>query len=384
MVGSKNLENYRQVKDKYGEKVSSWAVQVQPGVAKCTICPNTTINFSKGKLQLTHHSESNKHRKCAPGKQQSIGEAFGAVRDNCDKELVYKARDLEIAITQLLSRHSIPVGVVECLTAILKKHVTDSEIVKKIKLGRTKANYYTEHGLAAMYEEKTVQKLKNCDAFGVAFDESEVNKKSEMEVIVNIADPNSGLESRHYKVIDLEAGDAETITNALLDEFTEDGVDFKQKMITADVDGCNTMQGHKTGVMTRLKEQIPQLESLGSSNAHNISNAMMHGVTECEPDMKEALVDLYQDIGGAKGKGLKKQKECKAVAKALGIKFKPIKRFVSTRFRSLRTCIEPVLHNYLALVAYYKGLKKPTPRQKRLQVCKPSSVELVFGLLLDV
>ena len=36
--------------------------------------------------------------------------------------------------------------------------------------------------------------------------------------------------------------------------------------------------------------------------------------------MKEALVDLYQDIGGAKGKGLKKQKECMEVARSMGFK----------------------------------------------------------------
>ena len=161
------------------------------------------------------------------------------------------------------------------------------------------------------------KRLKTCDEFGVAFDESEVNKKSEMEMIVNISHPKSGLECRHYKAIDLESGDAETITQTMLDEFTEDGIDYKQKLITADANGCSTMQGNKNGVIKRLKEQVPQLENLGSSNTHNISNAMMHWVTECKPDMKEALVDLYQDIGGAKGKGLKKQKECTEVARSM-------------------------------------------------------------------
>ena len=144
------------------------------------------------------------------------------------------------------------------------------------------------------------KRLKTCDEFGVAFDESEVNKKSEMEMIVNISHPKSGLECRHYKAIDLESGDAETITQTMLDEFTEDGIDYKQKLITADANGCSTMQGNKNGVIKRLKEQVPQLENLGSSNTHNISNAMMHWVTECKPDMKEALVDLYQDMGGGK------------------------------------------------------------------------------------
>ena len=91
-------------------------------------------------------------------------------------------------------------------------------------------------------------------------------------------------------------------------------------------------------------------------------------MTKSDPDMKEALVDLYYDIGGAKGKGLKKQKECLKVVEEMGHNFSPIKRFVSTQFRTLRYCIEPVLHNFPVLVKYYAGLKKPSPRQKRLQV----------------
>ena len=46
---------------------------------------------------------------------------------------------------------------------------------KKSQLGHTKANYLIENGLAKIYKKETVDKLKSCDAFGVAFDENEVN-----------------------------------------------------------------------------------------------------------------------------------------------------------------------------------------------------------------
>ena len=51
----------------------------------------------------------------------------------------------------------------------------------------------------------------------------------------------------------------------------------------------------------------------------------------------------------------------------MGLTPLPIKRFCSTRFRAVRTCIKPVLYNWNALIKYYSGLKKPTPRQKLLQ-----------------
>ena len=136
--------------------------------------------------------------------------------------------------------------------------------------------------------------------------------------------------------------------------------------------------------MTRLKEKVPQMEILGSSNAHHLSNTMMHAVTAADPDVQQGLTDLWYDIGGAKGKGLKKRNECMAVARSIGVEFKPIKRFVSTRFRTLRICIHPVLHNFIALVKYYKSLKKPTPRQKRLQAyfverCDMTRLKLKFA-----
>ena len=115
-------------------------------------------------------------------------------------------------------------------------------------------------------------------------------------------------------------------------------------------------------------KEVPELSSLGSSNAHNLSNAMMHGVTAAFPDVKEALVDLYQDLGGAKGRGLKKKKEFEELAWDMGVKVTAFKRFVSTRFCTLRTCIGPALAMFIVIVAYYKGVKKPSPRQKRLQV----------------
>ena len=113
---------------------------------------------------------------------------------------------------------------------------------------------------------------------------------------------------------------------------------------------------------------MPELSSFGSKNAHNLSNAKMHGVTAAFPDVDEALVDLYQDLGGAKGRGLKKKKQFEELVLAMGVKVSAFKRIVSTRFRTLRTCIRPALAMFLVIVAYYKGVKKPSPRQKRLQV----------------
>ena len=114
---------------------------------------------------------------------------------------------------------------------------------------------------------------------------------------------------RHFKTIDLESGDAATITETVIDAFEEEKIDVKAKLIDVGMDGCNTMIGGKTGAITRMMEEIPELSSTGSCNSHNIANAMKHATNKFNSDIQQALVDVYQDIGGARGKGFKNKKE---------------------------------------------------------------------------
>ena len=46
---------------------------------------------------------------------------------------------------------------------------------------------------------------------------------------------------------------------------------------------------------------------------------MKHASEKFDPDLKLDLVGLYQDISGAKRKGLKKKKEFEAVAIEMGL-----------------------------------------------------------------
>ena len=371
MPGSVNLSAYSDVKDKYGVKVSDWAKQISPGHFSCRFCvPEKTLSFAKGKGSLTQHSESEKHRKQFSAssnnnqKQPSLKDIVNSQKEDDSKS---KARDLENAIVLMLSRHSIQFEFVECLVTVLKKYVPDSEIVKNVKLGATKASYLVNYGLGDHYEKETVSLLKNCNSFSAALDESEVNKASELQVIVNVASKDDTRDSRHFACIDIDRGDSETIVNALLDSFVSQAVNFKDKCIDVQTDGCPTMIGNKKGVQTRLKDEIPQLNNTGACNAHHISNTLQHAVEEFDPDIKLACVNVYQDLGGAKGMGLKRKKEFEADCEAIGHEPHPFKKFVNVRFRTIRSCHEPILYNFDAMVHYYSQVKSPTGRQKLLK-----------------
>ena len=87
--------------------------------------------------------------------------------------------------------------------------------------------------LSAKFISQTVEMLCACDAFVIAFDESEVNKRSEMEVMVKLSHNEYGLQLRHYQSIELENGKAPTIVEAIIEALQDDGIDYDKKLITA-------------------------------------------------------------------------------------------------------------------------------------------------------
>merc|ERR1711978_361400 len=110
-----------------------------------------------------------------------------------------------------------------------------------MSLGRNKGQYISEHGIAKTYLEETILKLQTCDGFSVGFDESEINKFTELQVMVILAEKSNGIELRHYRTLNLDGGDAESITAALVEQFDEDRIPWREKLIAPMTDGCPTM-----------------------------------------------------------------------------------------------------------------------------------------------
>ena len=368
------LKNHLSLEDKNGLAVGAWAKPSLPGYALCSWCNNSTICFKTGTLKLTKHSETEKHINNKPKDlvntlQLTLEEAISdaAAENNKELELKNKVREMEIDLVRSFSRHSVPFEMMDCLQEILKKHVVDSEVVKKMRLHHSKATYLLKNAVGPVYLEQTVKMLQQCDAFVIAFDESEINKRSELELMVKLSHEVYGIQLRHYRTLDLEDGEAQTTVDAILDSFQDDGIDYEKRLISSMSDGCMTNEGHKGGVKKLLSEKVPQLKDVGSCNDHHVGNAFKYAVFAFDEDCHEALVDIYQDIGGAKGKGLKKKKAFEAVCQKYSVSPISFKKLCTTRFRSYVIALNPVLSNWHCILVYYRTAKKLTARQVRLK-----------------
>ena len=375
MVGVSNLKNYLEARDKNGSRVGDWALQSGKGKAKCRFC-NITVSYAAGKKGLHQHSESQKHKKAAEAaslsKQVSVGEMFKAKEaEDTDREneaVKQRARKLEIQLVGALSRHQIPYEFVDCLVPILKNNLHDCPTVQEIRLGREKARYIATDGIAPIFRDENIRKLQECDGFVIGFDETAINKKEELEIMAKLATPGEGVEMIHYCALDLEAGDAATITDTIFEKLEEDKIEYEKTMLGASTDWCNVMGGVKTGVVTRMEEMVPELLRTGGCNAHHVSNAIQAMVNLFDPDLKDALVNLSECVGGHKGRSLKQMNAYQKIAvEEVGLKPLKIRKFVPTRWRSIRHCAQDALKQEDAIFAYLKQVKKPTERQKKLQ-----------------
>ena len=91
MVGCSKLESYLEVKDKFGQQVKSWAIQLQPGIAGCSLCPSVNISFKKGKGALIQHSETMKHRQSTSNSQDKQPKIFESFQGGQVNEVSLKA-----------------------------------------------------------------------------------------------------------------------------------------------------------------------------------------------------------------------------------------------------------------------------------------------------
>ena len=94
---------------------------------------------------------------------------------------------------------------------------------------------------------------------------------------------------------------------------------------------------------------------------------MKRGVRAFNPDVEHVVTDIFQDLGCAKGKDLKKKKDFEKVCKKIGLKPAPFKKYGSTRFRSIKQCLIPIIENWDGIVQYYSTLNKLTERQEKLK-----------------
>jgi hypothetical protein len=157
------------------------------------------------------HSQGLKHQKNIPQTTNVRNDTILEMLERGMSEEIKKAEvsktadDLVIKLVRYAAVHDQPFGSLECLVKILKDTVGDSEIIQAVKLSEPKARYVARFGIAMSYHEETFGLIKESYAISVGWDESEIMKRSEGEIVVKMAHPpEQGILTRHLVTKELD------------------------------------------------------------------------------------------------------------------------------------------------------------------------------------
>nr|XP_042895472.1 uncharacterized protein LOC110282235 [Parasteatoda tepidariorum] len=292
--------------------------------AVCKLCNSVFSLSNMGKQALTSHQKSRKHKKAIISRNMSndLRSAFGE-QDSTTKNLVFNslnepAKKDATLVSFLRSESVSEAEILWCLYAVMehssfrsagravllmKKIFTDSEIVKKISLQRTKIAYTCVHGIAPYYREKLQKTIASCDYLVIGFDESlnKIAQKQQMDVSVRLWNKDSNkVQARCLTSVFLGHSTAKD----LLDNFKEALSQFsinKNKIIQISMDGPNVNHKFLNDLKKELEEmpQDPVLLDIGSCGLHTIHCGFKHAIKSTGwnvVDFLRALYYIFKDV----------------------------------------------------------------------------------------
>lgn len=122
---------------------------------------------------IKKHRNSSKHSKNAKNitGTKPISNIFKKVDQDKNLKQIDQIKTAEVLLCGFLSEHNISFNAVNHLTQLLKNAFPETEIVKKIVLGRTKATKIVTNVIGMNHKEELIKDLKNT-SFSVIIDES--------------------------------------------------------------------------------------------------------------------------------------------------------------------------------------------------------------------
>lgn len=209
-------------------ELCGWLAEVEndPYRAQCIAC-NCTL--TAGHSELLKHCNTRSHKNAARVimNQPSIGAYFhvsNAEETSLGSSLNDDIKKLEIILSGVLSEHNISMNTIDHLVEALKLGIPDSDIVKGVKLHRTKCASIVKNVIAKAEKDKLIEILRN-NKFSILVDEgTDISKIQIIAVLVRyFCDDESKVVSQLLECIFHDAinSTAEALSKVVKSCFTE-------------------------------------------------------------------------------------------------------------------------------------------------------------------
>jgi hypothetical protein len=311
---------------------SSWLVRCLDNLhaARCKVCLKTFALSNMGKQAVISHEKSSGHIRNvkevtntdtlsipllsgASTSHQTVTETkvsgkseSTAPKPSASASVQSLAMDVQVVHAEILwclkmVQHHLSMRSAEGVGDLFAHMFPDSRVVEKFTLGRTKASYVINYGLAPYFTKQLKDTLTTCGPFVVLFDESlnQVVQRGQMDVVVRyFDDKTSSCRTQYLTSTFLGRARAED----LLLKFTQALRGLPQaNIVQISMDGPSVnwsfLQKYEEH---RAMEDIDQkLVELGSCGLHVVNGAFQtgHNATEWEINrLLRALYRLFKDV----------------------------------------------------------------------------------------
>lgn len=245
---------------------------------------------------------------------------------------------------------------------VFKKMFPDSKIAQSFSMGKTKASYVINHGLAPYFQDVLQNYIKGCSDYVVCFDES-LNKfvqRGQMDLCIRFWDVNfQKVSTRYWNSVFLGRATADH----LLDGFIQ-GLSLPLgNILQVSMDGPNVNLSFMKKLESHLQVLNPEgkfLLDIGVCSLHTVNGAMKTAISKSDWDLFNffrSLYSLFKDSPARRAKYTE-------LTNSTNFPFK----FTSVRWLENGRCVDQALKVYDHVEKFLKEFSEKD--NKNLQILK--------------
>lgn len=177
----------------------------------------------------------------------------------------------------MVAHNNIPSSFNTCFSDCVSDLFPDSEVAKlgsshEHGMRETKGDYFVSYGIAKFQQEE-LEKILRKSFFSLNFDESSINKRTELDINVSFVKEDRVVKT-NFKVVEMTGSTtAEDIVAAVFGALDNVSIP-RNNIVSISTDGCSTMLGSMNGVHALMRETLPHLPDWGGCMAHSPSNML--------------------------------------------------------------------------------------------------------------
>ncbi|KAI5647013.1 hypothetical protein NE865_01268 [Phthorimaea operculella] len=310
--------------------------------AMCKYCLCTLIPH---KSALIKHLQTAKHKKLVSNVEtsKSISEMIKRPCEDAKKRA-------ELKLAALIATKNLSFNLLDTLTPLLKDIFPDSEIAQKMTLCRTKGQAVVKQILGPQCKDTLVERLKTPGNFfsSVIDETTDITVKKQCALsVISFNDTTNTVETNFFDLYEVESGTGQNLCTEMLNKFREQNIPLENLVGFAAVT-TNAMVGAHNSVFSHLKDEIPNIACVKCS-AHSIHLVASKACLK----LPRSIEDMLRNIGAHFSRSSQRKSRLTEIQKFFDEEIHTILSPCTTRWLSLKPCVDRVLEQKLVLIEYF-------------------------------